>query len=348
MSNKIKVGISLGDCNGVGLEVIMKTFQDNRMLSLCTPIVYGSFKVAMFHRKALGISDFSFNEIKHSDEANAKRVNMINVSEEEVMVEFGKATAASGKLAVQSLIRATEDLASNKTDVLVTAPINKSNVQSEEFNFPGQTEFLANYSNTGQALMLMVGEGLRVAVATGHVPLSEVSKILTTKLISEKLELLHSSMLKDFGMEKPKIAVLGLNPHAGDNGLLGDEEQKVIAPAITAARNQGQLVFGPYGADGFFGTGQYKNFDGVLAMYHDQGLAPFKALAFESGVNFTAGLPIVRTSPDHGPAMDIAGKNLASPDSFRSAVYTACDIYQQRKLYREISANPLQRQKPPR
>lgn len=347
MSQRVKVGISLGDCNGIGLEVIMKTFQDNRMLSICTPVVYGSSKVAMFHRKALGITDFSFHEIKRSEDAHPKHVNLINITDEEVMVDFGKPTAASGKLAVQSLIRATEDLASNKIDVLVTAPINKSNVQSEDFSFPGQTEFLANYSNTGQALMLMVGDGLRVAVATGHVSLSEVSKTLTTQLILEKIALLQASMLKDFGVEKPKIAILGLNPHAGDNGLLGDEEQKVIAPAITAAKNQGHLVFGPYGADGFFGTGQYKHFDAVLAMYHDQGLAPFKALAFESGVNFTAGLPIVRTSPDHGPAMDIAGKNMASPESFRAAVYTACDIYRKRKFYREISANPLQRQKPP-
>lgn len=346
MAKRIKVGISLGDCNGIGLEVIMKTFQDNRMLRMCTPIIYGHNKVAAFHRKTLGVSDFSFNEIASADEANPKRVNLVGVSDEDVRVEFGKATAASGKLAVQSLLAATEDLASNKTDVLVTAPLNKNNVQSEEFNFPGQTEYLANYSNVDQALMLMLGEGLRVAVVTGHVPLKDVSKKLTKDLILQKADLLESTLIKDFGIEKPRIAVLGLNPHAGDEGLLGDEEQKVIAPAIAAGRDKGMLTFGPYGADGFFGTGQYKHFDGVLAMFHDQGLAPFKALAFDSGVNFTAGLPIVRTSPDHGPAMDIAGKGEASPDSFRSAVYAACDIYHQRKQYREISANPLQKQKP--
>lgn len=347
MSKKVTVGISVGDCNGIGLEVIMKTFQDQRMLGLCTPVLYGSVKVAAYHRKTMGLTDFAFNEISDSGKAQSKKVNLIDVAEDEVFVEFGKITESAGRLAVRSLIRATEDLASNKTDVLVTAPIIKSNAQTVDFNFPGQTEFLANYSNTGEALMLMIGDGLRVAVATGHIALSAVPQMLTAQLINNKLNLLESSLIKDFGVEKPKIAVLGLNPHAGDNGLMGDEEQKIIAPAIANARNQGQLVFGPYGADGFFGTGQYKHFDAVLAMYHDQGLAPFKALAFESGVNFTAGLPIVRTSPDHGPAMDIAGKNIASPDSFRAAVYAACDIFRQRKLYREISANPLQRQKPP-
>lgn len=348
MSKKIKVGISIGDCNGIGLEVILKTFQDNRMLSFCTPVVYGSAKVMTFHRKTLGIGDVSIHEVNSADEARAKNLNIINLDDADVHVEFGKATEDSGKLAVKSLLKATEDLASNKTDVLVTAPINKSNVQSDDFRFPGQTEYLAHYSNTDQALMLLIGEGLRVAVATGHIPLKEVAAKLTADLISEKLALLTASLVKDFGIAKPRIALLGLNPHAGDDGLLGDEEQRIIGPAIQKARNNGELVFGPYGADGFFGTGQYRNFDGVLAMYHDQGLAPFKALAFDSGVNFTAGLPVVRTSPDHGPAMDIAGKNEARPDSFRAAVYAACDIYRNRKEYRELTANPLQPQKAPR
>lgn len=345
MSRPVKIGISLGDCNGIGLEVIMKTFQDNRMLSFCTPIVYGKPKLAVFHRKQLGIADFSFHEIKKAEDANPKRVNLLDIDAEEVHVNFGKATPESGTLAVKSLLAATQDLAANKTDVLVTAPINKSNVQGEEFDFPGQTEFLAKYSNTDQALMLMLGEGLRVAVATGHIPLKEVSGALNEALLVEKIDLFQATLTKDFGVAKPRIALLGLNPHAGDNGLLGDEEKQIIEPAITAAKNAGHLVFGPYGADGFFGTGQYRHFDGVLAMYHDQGLAPFKALAFESGVNYTAGLPIVRTSPDHGPAMDIAGKNTASPDSFRAAIYAACDIYHNRKLHREITANPLQPQK---
>lgn len=348
MSKPVKIGISLGDCNGIGLEIIMKTFQDNRMLGLCTPIVYGKPKLAAFHRKHLGIADFSFHEIQRAEDANPKRVNLVDISAEEVQVQFGKATPESGNLAVQSLLAATEDLAANKIDVLVTAPINKSNVQGEQFNFPGQTEFLAKYSNTDQALMLMLGEGLRVAVATAHIPLKDVAGALSESLLAEKIALFEATLIKDFGVVKPKIALLGLNPHAGDDGLLGDEEKRIIAPAIATAKNDGHLVFGPYGADGFFGTGQYRHFDGVLAMYHDQGLAPFKALAFESGVNYTAGLPIVRTSPDHGPAMDIAGKNIASPDSFRAAVYAACDIYHSRKLYREMTANPLQPQKVPR
>lgn len=348
MSKPVKIGISLGDCNGIGLEVIMKTFQDVRMLGLCTPILYGKPKLAAFHRKHLGIADFSFNEIKRAEDANSKRVNLVDIAADEVEVQFGKATLESGRLAVQSLLAATEDLAANKTDVLVTAPINKSNVQSEQFNFPGQTEFLAKYSNTDQALMLMLGEGLRVAVATGHIPLKDVSGAINELMLAEKIASFQATLIKDFGVDKPRIALLGLNPHAGDNGLLGDEEQRIIAPAIATAKSEGHLVFGPYGADGFFGTGQYRHFDGVLAMYHDQGLAPFKALAFESGVNYTAGLPIVRTSPDHGPAMDIAGKNIASPDSFRAAIYAACDIYHNRKLHREITANPLQPQKAPR
>jgi len=342
---KVVVGISIGDMNGIGLEVIIKTFADNRMLNLCTPVIYGSSKIANFHRKALNIVDFSFNEIKTAEEANTKRVNLINLWNEDVLVEMGKMTAESGKYAVKSLKAATEDLASNKIDVLVTAPINKKNVQSAEFNFPGQTEFLAQYSNTDKVLMLMVGDGMRVAVATGHIPLKEVAQKLTAKLIEEKAEILISSLIRDFGIVKPRIAVLGLNPHAGDNGLLGEEEQKIIGPAIQTLKNAGHFVFGPYGSDGFFGTGQYKQFDGVMAMYHDQGLAPFKALAFDSGVNFTAGLPVVRTSPDHGTAMDIAGQNIAAEDSFRNAVYLACDIYRKRREYKEMTANPLQPQK---
>jgi 4-hydroxythreonine-4-phosphate dehydrogenase len=342
---KVVVGISIGDMNGIGLEVIIKTFADNRMLNLCTPVIYGSSKIANFHRKALNIVDFSFNEIKKAEEANTKRVNLINLWNEEVVVEMGKMTAEGGKYAVKSLKAATEDLASNKIDVLVTAPINKKNVQSDDFNFPGQTEFLAQYSNTDKVLMLMVGDGMRVAVATGHIPLKEVAQRLTAKLIEEKTEILISSLIRDFGIVKPRIAVLGLNPHAGDNGLLGEEEQKIIGPAIQSLKNSGHFVFGPYGSDGFFGTGQYKQFDGVMAMYHDQGLAPFKALAFDSGVNFTAGLPVVRTSPDHGTAMDIAGKNMAAEDSFRNAVYLACDIYRKRREYKEMTANPLQPQK---
>lgn len=341
-NERVNAAISIGDCNGIGLEVIMKTFVDQRMLSFCTPIIYGSAKVLAYHRKKLGLNDFTFHEIKSAEDARSKRVNLIDVTEEDVRVTFGETTAASGKLAVKSLVSATTDLASNKCDVLITAPLNKKNVQAAGFDFPGQTEYLADYSNTDKVLMLMIGDGLRVAVATGHIPLKEVAAALTQDLILQKLELLSASMTRDFGIAKPRIAVMGLNPHAGDEGLLGEEEQRVIGPAVAAARAAGHYVFGPYGSDGFFGTGQYRHFDAVLAMYHDQGLAPFKALAFESGVNFTAGLPIVRTSPDHGPAMDIAGKGDASPDSFRAAVYAACDIFHQRRLQRELNANPLE------
>ncbi len=339
---RIKVGISMGDCNGVGPEIIMKAFADQRMLAFCTPIVYGSMRVMQFHRKALGLGDVALNEVPNADAAVSRKVNVVNVTDEEVRVSFGEANDVSGALALKSLVAATEDLASNKCDVLVTAPINKKNVQSKEFPFPGQTEYLAHYSNTDKVLMLMIGEGLRVAVATGHVALKEVAEKLTKDLILQKLELLQQSMIRDFGIVKPRIAVLGLNPHAGDEGLMGDEEQRIIEPAIAAFQSQGNYAYGPYGSDGFFGTGQHRHFDAVLAMYHDQGLAPFKALAFESGVNFTAGLPIVRTSPDHGPAMDIAGKNEAGPDSFRAAVYAACDIYNWRREYRDMTADPLE------
>lgn len=332
----------MGDCNGVGPEVILKTFADQRMLAFCTPIIYGSTRVMNFHRKALGMGDVVLNEVQSADEAVNRKVNIVNITDDEIRVSFGEANETSGSLALKSLVAATEDLASNKCDVLVTAPINKKNVQSKEFPFPGQTEYLAHYSNTDKVLMLMIGEGLRVAVATGHLPLKDVAGKLSKDLILQKLDLLQQSMIRDFGIVKPRIAVLGLNPHAGDDGLLGDEEQRIIEPAIAAFQSQGNYAYGPYGSDGFFGTGQHKHFDAVLAMYHDQGLAPFKALAFESGVNFTAGLPIVRTSPDHGPAMDIAGKNEASSNSFRAAVYAACDIYNWRREYREMTANPLE------
>ncbi|TVR40430.1 MAG: 4-hydroxythreonine-4-phosphate dehydrogenase PdxA [Cryomorphaceae bacterium] len=341
-AKRIKVGISMGDCNGVGPEVILKTFADQRMLAFCTPIIYGSTRVMNFHRKALGMGDVVLNEVQSADEAVNRKVNIVNITDDEIRVSFGEANETSGSLALKSLVAATEDLASNKCDVLVTAPINKKNVQSKEFPFPGQTEYLAHYSNTDKVLMLMIGEGLRVAVATGHLPLKDVAGKLSKDLILQKLDLLQQSMIRDFGIVKPRIAVLGLNPHAGDDGLLGDEEQRIIEPAIAAFQSQGNYAYGPYGSDGFFGTGQHKHFDAVLAMYHDQGLAPFKALAFESGVNFTAGLPIVRTSPDHGPAMDIAGKNEASSNSFRAAVYAACDIYNWRREYREMTANPLE------
>lgn len=338
---KIIVGISQGDINGIGLEVIIKTFLEPQMLELCTPVVFGSAKTAMYHRKALNIEDFSFNQVKEISEINYKRANIINVYEEDVAIELGKQTDAGGKYAFKSLEAASIALAQGKIDVLVTAPINKENIQSPDFKFAGHTEYLDEKFGDGNSLMFLVSDGLRVAVVTGHIPVTHVASALTTDKIVKKIQVLNKSLIQDFEIRKPKIAVLGLNPHAGDNGVIGNEEQQIIIPAINKAKEDGILAYGPYPADGFFGNGSYKKFDAVLAMYHDQGLIPFKTIAFNAGVNFTAGLPVVRTSPDHGTAYDIAGKNMASEESFRKAIYTAIDIYRTRKQYAEITANPL-------
>jgi 4-hydroxythreonine-4-phosphate dehydrogenase len=323
------------------LEVIIKTFLDPQMLDICTPVIFGSNKTATFHRKALNVEDFSFNPIKELSEINPKRANIINVYDDEPLVELGKQTETGGKYAFLSLEAAAYALAQKKIDVLVTAPINKENIQSPDFNFPGHTEYLDDKFGDGNSLMFLVSDTLRVAVATGHIPVTQVAQALTPELILKKIQVLHKSLIQDFEVRKPKIAVLGLNPHAGDNGVIGNEEQSIINPAINKAKEEGMLVYGPYPADGFFGNGTYKNFDAVLAMYHDQGLIPFKTIAFNNGVNFTAGLPVVRTSPDHGTAYDIAGKNLASEESFRKAIYTAIDIYKTRQTYDLITANPL-------
>ena len=341
VEEKIIVGISQGDINGIGLEVIIKTFLDPQMLEVCTPVIFGSNKTASFHRKALIIEDFSFNLIKDVSEINHKRANIINVYEDDVIIELGAQTEAGGKYALKSLEAAAYALSQNQIDVLVTAPINKENIQSPDFKFPGHTEYLDKKFGTGDSLMFLVSDNLRVAIVTGHIPVTRVAQELTTEKIIKKIQVLNNSLIRDFSIRKPKIAVLGLNPHAGDNGVIGNEEQQIIIPAINKTRDEGMLVYGPYPADGFFGNGAYKNFDAVLAMYHDQGLIPFKTIAFNAGVNFTAGLPIVRTSPDHGTAYDIAGKNVASEESFRRAVYMAIDIYRTRKQYEEITSNPL-------
>jgi 4-hydroxythreonine-4-phosphate dehydrogenase len=338
---KIIVGISQGDINGIGLEVIIKTFLDPQMFEICTPVVFGSQKTASFHRKALNIEDFSFNQIRDTSEINHKRANIINVYEDEPNVELGKQTAIGGSYALKSLEAAAYALSQKKIDVLVTAPINKENIQSPDFKFPGHTEYLDEMFGDGNSLMFLVSDTLKVAVATGHIPVTHVAQALSQEKILKKLQVLHKSLIQDFQVRKPKIAVLGLNPHAGDNGVIGNEEQSIIVPAINKSKEEGMLVYGPYPADGFFGNGTYKSFDAVLAMYHDQGLIPFKTIAFNNGVNFTAGLPIVRTSPDHGTAYDIAGKNMASEESFRKAVYMAIDIYKTRRMYGEISTNPL-------
>jgi 4-hydroxythreonine-4-phosphate dehydrogenase len=339
---RIVVGISHGDINSISYEVIIKSCLDLRILELLTPVVYGSTKVASYHRKLLNISDFSFNVIQRADQANPKRPNLVNINDKEIKIDLGESTAAAGELALQSLDAAIEDLKKGNIDVLVTAPVNKNNIQSvSKEPFTGHTGYLADKFGTTEYLMLMVSDSLRIGMVTGHIPLEEVTRTITTELILKKLRIMEQSLQTDFRIRKPRIAVLGLNPHAGDNGLLGKQEQEIIIPAIQKASGQGMLVFGPYPADGFFASHLYKEFDGVLAMYHDQGLIPFKTLAFENGVNYTAGLPYVRTSPDHGTAYDIAGKDVASPDSMRAAMFLACDIFNNRMLYSEISKNPL-------
>ena len=338
---KIIVGISQGDINGIGLEVIIKTFLDPQLFELCTPVVFGSQKTASIHRKILNIEDFSFNQIKDVSEINHKRANIINVYDEDVAIELGKQTADGGTYAFKSLEAAAYALAQGKIDVLVTAPINKENIQSEAFKFPGHTEYLEEKFGDGNSLMFLVSDDLKVAVVTGHIPVTQVASEISTEKIVKKIKALNKSLTQDFSIRKPKIAVLGLNPHAGDNGVIGNEELTIIIPAIKQANQENILAFGPYPADGFFGNKTYKQFDAVLAMYHDQGLVPFKTIAFNNGVNFTAGLPVVRTSPDHGTAYDIAGKNVASEESFRKAIYTAIDIFKTRQNYLSSTENPL-------
>ncbi len=338
---RIRVGISQGDINGISYEVIINTLMDTKMLDICVPIVYGSPKVGAYHRKALNISNFSFNNIKNAMEANPKRVNIVDCLDENIRVELGKSTVMAGEASVKSLDCAVSDLKQGVIDVLVTGPINKFNIQSDKFPFRGHTEYLAHHFDTGDILMLMVSEMMRVAVATGHVPLSEVTGMLNKDMIVRKLRILNSSLIGDFNIRKPRIAVLGLNPHAGEDGLIGNEEREVIQPALEIARSENIMAIGPFPSDGFFASDSFTKFDAILAMYHDQGLAPFKALAFESGVNFTAGLPVVRTSPAHGTAFEIAGKGIASPDPFRHAIYLACDIFKNRKAYEKLLAGSV-------
>jgi len=300
--------------------------------------------VAAYHRKALNINNFSFNNIRTAEEANAKRANMINCLDDNTRVELGKSTPQGGEAALISLERAVEDLKSGKINVLITAPIDKQNVQSENFKFKGHTDYLKSKAGVEEVLMFMISESMRIGMATDHVPLRKVSEMITKELLLRKIRLMNQSLMLDFGIRKPRIGVLGLNPHAGDNSLLGTEEAEIIFPAIQQANNEGILAFGPFPADGFFGAGSFVKFDGILAMYHDQGLTPFKALSFDSGVNFTAGLPFVRTSPVHGTAFAIAGKGEASENSFRQAIYLACDIFRNRQTYAEITKNPLKHQ----
>jgi 4-hydroxythreonine-4-phosphate dehydrogenase len=340
IDNKIIVGISQGDINGIGLEVVLKTLLEPAIAEVCTPVLFSSQKTVSYYRKVLGLEEFSFNPMRDFSQLNHKKVNVFICYEEEVNIEMGKSTDAGGKYAFISLERATQALMNQEIQALVTAPINKSNIQSDQFKFVGHTEYLGAKLGGDPLMLLCSDNGLRVAVVTGHVSVKEISSRITAAEVSKKITQLHESLVKDFGIRKPRIAVLGLNPHAGDNGAIGNEDAEIIKPAIEKIRLNG-LFYGPYPADGFFGNGTYRQFDAVLAMYHDQGLIPFKTLAFNHGVNFTAGLNAVRTSPDHGTAYEIAGKNQANEQSFKSAMYAAIDIYRNRKLYAQISENPL-------
>ena len=340
---KIVVGISIGDVNGVGIEVILKTFEDKRMLDFCTPVLFGSSKIISSHKKILNI-ETNIHEINSIQQIKDGEVNLLTIWKEDVMLEIGSATKIGGQYAFKSLNEATKSLKKGEIDLLITAPINKETIQSEEFNFSGHTEFLERNLD-GESLMILMNDFLRIGLITGHIPISKIAESITPELIESKVKILNNSLKQDFNINKPKIAVLGLNPHSGDNGVIGQEENELIKPTITSIHESGIFVYGPYAADGFFGSEAYKQFDGVLAMYHDQGLAPFKALTFGNGVNFTAGLSHVRTSPDHGTAFDISGKGKANSDSFKEAIFTGIKIFKNRNEYKELTQNVLKPKK---
>lgn len=345
MSRKLIVGITQGDGNGIGYEVIIKALGDDRMLDMCTPVIYGSSKIFGFYRKMihnLESGTMNTNVIASAKEVHPKRINIVNCLPDNVFVEPGQSTPESAKSAMTSLECAVNDLKAGYIDVLVTAPINKRAMVNEGFGYTGHTEYLEKEFGSDEVLMIMVSDQLKVGVVTGHIPIKEVCSQLSSEKILKKLRLMDASLKRDFAVDSPKIAVLGLNPHCGDGGLLGEEEQKIILPAVQAACKEGILAFGPYSPDGFFGLGNYRKYDAVLAMYHDQGLTPFKALSFEQGVNYTAGLPVVRTSPDHGTAYEMAGRDLADPHSMRAAIFTAMDVYNNRLDYDDLQENKLQ------
>lgn len=346
-NNKIRVGITQGDTNGIGYEVILKTLSTPEFTEICTPVIYGSSKIMAFHRKSIQLPTFPINIVRGNGPAKDGAVNLVEVmNNEETKVELGQPDKQAGRAAFMALEAAVTALNNGDIDVLVTAPINKDNIQSEHFTFPGHTEYLEACVGDGKkALMVMCSERLRVALVTAHLPISQVASAITPEVVMAKLRIFDQSLKRDFNIVKPRIAVLALNPHSGENGLLGSEEKTVIAPTLQKAYDEEHILcFGPYAADGFFGNGTWNKFDGVLAMYHDQGLAAFKAVAMENGVNFTAGLPCVRTSPDHGTGYDIAGKNLAHESSLRQAIYTAIDVYRNRNNWDEAHANPLRKQ----
>ncbi len=338
-AENIIVGISIGDLNGIGSEVVLKTFDDSRMLELCTPVIFANVKMLSFVKKSFDCGAM-LHGIDRLEQLVIGKINVLNVWREGFPLEYGKTDENIGKYAIKSFVTATAALKEGKIDVLVTAPINKNNVQSDDFKFPGHTDYL-NQELEGSALMLMVQDNLRIGLLTDHVPVSEVSKHLTAELVTKKIETIKKALIQDFSINKPKIAVLGLNPHAGDGGVIGKEDDEILKPVIKKMFEKGTLVFGPYPADGFFGSAQYEKFDAVIAAYHDQGLIPFKTLSFGKGVNYTAGLNKIRTSPDHGTAFDIAGKGIADFNSFKEALYLAIDIYNSRNTYIEIAENPM-------
>jgi len=341
----IRVGITQGDTNGVGIEVILKTFDDAEMLTTCIPVVYGHLKVFNYHRKVLG-SQLPLVPISSAEEAVSGQLNFINLGEEEIHVNFGLQSEEAGHAAFLSLEQCVQDAKAGRIDAMLTAPINKASIQRTNFRFAGHTEYLQDRfseSSPCEPLMILCNELMRVALVTTHLPIAEISYAITEERITQKARLLYESLQRDFCISAPRIAVLALNPHAGDGGVLGHEEADIIEPAVHALSDAGLSCYGPYAADGFFGSGAYRHFDGILAMYHDQGLAPFKALCVDGGVNFTAGLPVVRTSPDHGTAYNIAGKGVARPDSFRHALFAAIDIVKHRAAYDEAHKNPLEK-----
>lgn len=331
--NKPKIGITVGDINGIGPEIIIKALADNRLLNYFVPVIYGSTKILSYYRKALHANDFNYSQVKEDGKFHFNKVNVVNCWDEMVDINAGEVTTEAGKASFLAIRKAAEDLMEKKIDAVVTAPINKNNIQSDDFKFPGHTEYFTEKFNAGDSLMFLTSGELRVGVVTGHIPINQVSKSITKEKVFSKLTIMEHSLRNDFGISKPRIAVLGLNPHAGEEGLIGNEEEKVLKPVIKSFQDKGHLVYGPFPADGFFGKGDYKKFNGILAMYHDQGLIPFKTLAFSTGVNFTAGLSVIRTSPDHGTAYDIAGQNKADEQSMREAIYSAFDIYKNRREY---------------
>lgn len=341
---KPKIGITIGDVNGIGPEIIIKALMDPRILNHCIPVIYGSSKVISYHRNIVEPPQFPYSNLSSAENLSDKEINIVNCWSENVNITLGEATRDGGKYAALSLEKALQELKEGLIDAVVTAPIHKHAMSKINFGFPGHTEFITQFFEVEESLMCMVSDDLRVALVTNHLPIAVVSSSITKELVRKKIELFHQMLIRDIGLEKPLIAVLGLNPHSGDGGVIGDEDENIIRPVVAEAKKSGKMVFGPYAADGFFGSGEYKKFDGILAMYHDQGLVPFKLLSFGKGVNFTAGLPVIRTSPDHGTGYSIVGQNIADPQSMREAIYLAIDVFRNRKNHKSWGENPLEKQ----